>query len=58
MYNCIIEHINFYNKLVEYSEVYGKPYTVSYITNKFPYQQAVEIIQELYRINWSKNESY
>ena len=58
MYNCIIEHISFYNKLIQYSEIYGKPYTISYITNTFPYQQAIGIIQELYRLNWSYNENY
>jgi hypothetical protein len=58
MYNSIIEHLKFYNKLIEYAETYGKPYTISYLTNTYPYSQAVTIIQELYRINWGKNAGH
>lgn len=55
MYNALIQKIQFYNKLIEYSDVYGKPYTIKYIMNTNSFQQAQEIIQELYRINWGKN---
>lgn len=57
MYNRIIQNIIFYNNLVEYSLTYGKPYTIKYITNMYSYQQAVQIIQELYRRNWKQNEN-
>jgi hypothetical protein len=52
MYNSIIEHVKFYNKFVEYEKTYGKPYTIKYIMNMYPFQQAQQIIQDLYKTNW------
>ena len=48
MYNVIIEHVKFYDKFVEYE----KTYTIKYIMNTYPIQQAQEIIQNLYKTNW------
>jgi predicted Zn-ribbon and HTH transcriptional regulator len=58
MYEKIIEQIVLENKLVEFSQSYGKPYTIKYIMNTFSKEKAHDIINHLYKIKWRESENF